>query len=597
MRYLAVHWNSADRQASVLAEAAIRQVQAFTGWSFSAQVPGLALVAPRERRARILPWGRSGFICGEIYRSTDGAAAPPPPPEGAGGLEPFGRLVRSGFGRYVAVLGGTDAGVFRDPSGGVDAMAWRVGPLGLVAADFGDAPPPLRPPRLRLDWTAIARAMAAASTSVADLGFRGVSGLAPGAHRFLAEPEHGETLLWSPAAFAARRPAASEARLLEALRDRVEVAVKALVGSRERIAVEVSGGLDSAIVATTLARLGLADRVTSWLNYHSSRPEGDERPWARSVTAAAGARLDAVRLAVRPLVEADFKELAASPRPPVNALLPHLDRDVTCRLAAEGAMALVSGQGGDAAFFQMPTPLVLTDELARRGPAALFGPALLDVAGMLRRSVWRVAADALRPREPASQSPRSVAALMKASARLSHPWVRDAAGLPPAKRLQVAGLANAHVATGARRLTAVADLLYPLCAQPVVELCLSIPAVTLQRGGRERALARAAFADRLPARVLDRRKKGELTAFHAQTVAASLDFLRPHLLDGCLAQAGVIDRRRLEAALRRDHLLRYAGGGEILLAAALEAWVRRWQGYAPDFEPATREQVARSLAR
>src|SRR5690606_16049227 len=139
----------------------------------------------------------------------------------------------------------------------------------------------------------------------------------------------------------------------------------------------------------------------------------------------------------------------------------------------------------------------------------------------------------------------------------------------PAKRLQIIGLANAHVATGHCRISQIGELLYPLTAQPVAEFCLGLSAATLTAGGKERGLARQAFADRVPSMILERRKKGELTAFHAQTVAASLDFLRPHLLDGCLVEAGVLNRGYLEAALKSEQLLWRGEGSEILLAAAL----------------------------
>ena len=181
-----------------------------------------------------------------------------------------------------------------------------------------------------------------------------------------------------------------------------------------------------------------------------------------------------------------------------------------------------------------------------------------------------------------------IAWVPRSAAEHVHPWVRDAAHAAPAKRRQILGLANAHVANGNCRASAQAELLYPLAAQPVIEFCLALPAAVLTEGGRERSLARTAFAARLPPEVRHRRKKGELTAFHAQTVAASLDFLREYLLDGCLARALVLDRRRLEPVLNADHLLWRANAGDVLMAAAVEAWVRHWQRYLPDSPTADR---------
>jgi len=393
--------------------------------------------------------------------------------------------------------------------------------------------------------------------------------------------------IWRPEIFAAARRRDTPDRLAEELVHRVDVSVGALIGPRARVVAEVSGGLDSAIVAGALQRLGLADRVAAWLNHYADRPEGDERAYAQKVTERLGVQLTTARLPVRALTEADFTAVAHGPRLPFNALVPVRDADLASRLEAAGAQALVSGQGGDAIFYQMPTADILADELRAGGLAGLHGANVPALARWLRRSCWGVMGEALR-RAPATSGESEIARVPRLGAERVHPWVRAAGRLAPAKRRQILGLANIHVANGACRASAQAELLYPLAAQPVIEFCLAVPAALLTHGGRDRALARAAFAASLPPEVRHRRKKGELTAFHAQTVAASLGFLRDYLLGGCLAEAGVLDRQRLERVLNRDHLLWRAGAGDVLMAAATEAWVRHWQRYLSDSDTADR---------
>ncbi len=65
-------------------------------------------------------------------------------------------------------------------------------------------------------------------------------------------------------------------------------------------------------------------------------------------------------------------------------------------------------------------------------------------------------------------------------------------------------------------------------------------------------------------------------------MAASLEVLRPLLLDGVLADAGVLDRAAVDAALQPDRLMTTGEGTRLLRAAMVEGWVRRWQGYLPD---------------
>ena len=112
---------------------------------------------------------------------------------------------------------------------------------------------------------------------------------------------------------------------------------------------------------------------------------------------------------------------------------------------------------------------------------------------------------------------------------------------------------------------------------PVVEHCLSIPAPPLAIGEVDRPFARAAFADRLPPENLTRRAKGDVTVFFSKSLAASLPALRPYLLEGRLAGAGLIDPAKLEPLLHPEPMIWRDSVGEVMLAAYLEAWVRTWE--------------------
>jgi asparagine synthase (glutamine-hydrolysing) len=147
-----------------------------------------------------------------------------------------------------------------------------------------------------------------------------------------------------------------------------------------------------------------------------------------------------------------------------------------------------------------------------------------------------------------------------------------------------------QIARGTTRYGRRMDVRHPLLSQPVMEAALSIPIWGLAREGRERGLARDLFADRVPREILERRSKGELSAYYARTVAANLGFLKPWLLDGCLCEAGVLARAELEAALEPDALIQAADPVLILSAAAVEAFVRHWQGRAPDHPPWARSR-------
>ena len=114
-----------------------------------------------------------------------------------------------------------------------------------------------------------------------------------------------------------------------------------------------------------------------------------------------------------------------------------------------------------------------------------------------------------------------------------------------------------------------------LLSQPLMETCLQIPTYLLLRGGRERALAREAFADRVPSQILRRRDKGSIVSHATEMIRRSEPFLRELLLGGVLAEAGVIACKELEPyivrgqSFREEHLLR------LLACIAGELWVRK----------------------
>ena len=114
-----------------------------------------------------------------------------------------------------------------------------------------------------------------------------------------------------------------------------------------------------------------------------------------------------------------------------------------------------------------------------------------------------------------------------------------------------------------------------------MEWSLRTPVHLLAPDGRERGLARDAFADRLPDSVLARKGKGDYAAYFNQQAVQNLPFLRTYLLDGRLAAQGVIDRVVMEARLDEDALRWHGGAPEILAVVSVEAWVRRWERRRP----------------
>ncbi|GGZ32438.1 hypothetical protein GCM10011273_18240 [Asticcacaulis endophyticus] len=124
--------------------------------------------------------------------------------------------------------------------------------------------------------------------------------------------------------------------------------------------------------------------------------------------------------------------------------------------------------------------------------------------------------------------------------------------------------------------TQIGPMRYPLLSQPVMEACLRVPTWLWIEGGRNRAIAREAFADRLPPLVAHRKTKGEFTGFCGEIYEARKPFLRDFLLGGLLAQQGLLNCPAIETYLSRATPARDIGFCELLDLTGVENWCRQW---------------------
>ncbi|MGH6963311.1 MAG: asparagine synthase-related protein, partial [Phenylobacterium sp.] len=490
------------------------------------------------------------------------------------------RISRTLWGSYVALLRDPATGglaLYRDPSGLLDCLTWRLGAgVWVVASDLTRVPGALRPRWPALNWRRIADYLAAPGAATSAALLDDIEAVGPGDLLTLDAPAR-PVAAWTPAAFAADPVTDFDSAQREIVA-RVDRCTAALVGGHERVLVELSGGLDSSVLAGSLGASGQLSRVVEWLNVGDLRPEGDEGRYAQAVTDRLGVGLTVMDHRPGVLTEEDFADLAMELWPAMEGADAARDRAELARLHATGATAILSGEGGDGAFFQMPSALVAADELQRRGLGALGSPVIADVARRTRQSVWAVLGEVWAARRGRSRRPPETLSLLgpdldAASRRLTHRWVADAAdrGLPLGKRKHISAIANQHLNHGPSRRRRQADLLFPLMAQPVLELCLAIPTPDLAGASYDRPFERAAFAHRIPELVLNRRAKGNLAVYFSRLVANSVDMLRPYLLDGCLCEAGLLDRRRLDRMLDPHQLIWDARATDVLWAATVEA--------------------------
>lgn len=370
----------------------------------------------------------------------------------------------------------------------------------------------------------------------------------------------------------------------ERMRQCVFAATRAWSCMHPNILVELSGGLDSAIVLGALRSAGEGKTVAA-INLATTYAGGDERELARAVADRWDVEL--VEFTARES-ELDYEPTFEGPQPlqpNLYGLDPLLEASVAGAAAAFGSDAIVSGQGGDAIFFQFPSEKVPIDLMRASGPRALFSDAAIDAARRTRRSVWSIqwlmVRDWIIGTQPDRMPPSLYPLTAKAKALLDpaaadHPWLQDVTPLPPAKQTQILTIANCQLFNGPTRRGGAATLRHPLMAQPVVEAWLAAPTYVLSTGTQDRAYARQLFADLLPSSIARRRGKGETSIYYRRSLVENLDFLRDHLIGGTLVAHDLLHAERLERLLDEQVMLWNDEARLLPSLASLESWARYW---------------------
>lgn len=304
------------------------------------------------------------------------------------------KLMRDYWGSYVAMLrdGPATLEIVRAPFGRLPCFYTQRDGLTLIASDLrllalaGWTPP-------GLDWDAIAHRLAFQNITSPTTCLSGVTELLGGACLRICAGTIAVTQVWTPWDHGGRRHWTDDRdEAADALRRAITAAVRASRGDAERVLLMLSGGLDSSILAATLASQGGA---FEGFNLSSHAGNGDERSYARAVANHLGAPILEAEWDVG-LVDISRSHMAELPNPVGRSFMQGTNALLARAIATSGADLSIDGGAGDNVFCALQSVAPVTDALVRGGRLHEAWAVALSIASLAQVGAATVISQAIK---------------------------------------------------------------------------------------------------------------------------------------------------------------------------------------------------------
>lgn len=512
---------------------------------------------------------RSAFEQDSVALYVSGALAPRP--VGPDGYQVFGHAFRRSQSQHPATCPGDDEGaasrlleqhwgifvglrisasgtisVLRDPSGQLPCFYQERGDGWAIASDIdllrqcGLGP-------VAIDWSEVAVELTFLNHFSRRTALAGVFELLAGEELVIGPHGASVRTAWNPWHHVGKAYASFDTAV-EALRDAFTVVHQALASVYPRPLITVSGGLDSAIVATQMSRF--APDASLFTFYTPDDPLGDERAYAEIVASACAVPLSAAPYQA-PSFETSRRCDMFLARPTYRTIAAPINARLQDQGFLGGHSAVLGGFGGDNIFCVMASAYALGDQLKARSSWADILRSLQQVREISTASYSDLLRHISRTWKRRSESdtpykwPRDMTFIADRLSSLTspgqlHPWLASPAGAPRGAQAHVAALIRAHVYLERFHRSSSVVHIAPLLLSPIVEVCLRIPTWLWCQEGIDRSVARRA-AKELPGEIALRRSKGSPQHMHARYFDSHRDEMADFLSNGLMAQRGIVD--------------------------------------------------------
>jgi len=613
LRYIGVSWNPSElRQCATARKLAneishglptLRQVFSSSGLIVFQQEGA-------SNRPRVYPIGDTGsVVLGTLFTSELPAREIPgrvriDEASGSALLRSRGRkLLTRYWGNYVAFLflkETAESLLIRDPSGAVPCYVLAHQDVSIAFSHLEDCLHlGIRPLSLNRDYIAARLVMPFIQSE--ETGLREVAEVMPGQCVSLRAGIGQREYYWDPVKITETDVIEDVDVAVKMAREAVQGSVNAWASCHTHIMHKLSGGLDSSIVLACLRNAPSQPDITC-LHHYGQTPWSDERRFARMMTSGESERIKLIEIERRAQdVQIDrVLNVSPSPCPKAGYVSHHVRRRADLAIAERESAALCSGVGGDGVFGRRKS-FAAIDYVYRRGLSRGF----LDVVHRTARSqgmaIWKAIPRSIYMGARARWTPHGVADeverltampllegnvletfLRTGTQYLLPPWVTPEVRMPPGKvhHLKMTRMATAALDPALGPFEP--ESIVPLTSQPLVELFLRIPTYILTAGGKDRAIARRAFAADLPREIVARGSKANENDFLMEVYRLNQASYREVLLDGHLVNEGFLDRRKAEQILASAHDPTTKGLVPLLSwYFDVELWLRSWKTDMP----------------
>jgi len=429
--------------------------------------------------------------------------------------------------------------------------------------------------RKQIDWDFIVHRLRHPGIKTQRSGLADLVELLPGCSLSVSGTEISTRQAWSPWDFVVPERRYRNLRdAADQIRHAVSSSVHAWTDMDQSILLELSGGLDSSIVAACL-RNGHARVICC--NLVTSVPGVDERRYASLMARQLGVELNTEHLDLDK-ARFDFSPSPDSVAPGMGALQYAIDEIMAAAAERHGALAYYSGGGGDSVFCYLRTAAPAADAFRAGGFLAAM-TASRDLANLHQCTFWKAGSLAISklrrpPKSPYHEDATFIAPSVANVRPEAHPWFSAPKNALPGDRERIFDLAGNQLFQGQAARGSRRPLRFPLLSQPVMEACLRAPSWMWISEGRNRALARAAFSDALPPDIVNRQSKATYMSYLGAVYERNKHQISDLLLSGRLQSQGLLDTRAISTFLAKPLPPRNQTFLRMFDLCMVENWVR-----------------------